>query len=114
MRTAALQVGAYGAITLLGGLDGYLSKGSVPSLVAGTLLGVLLLAGARGLHRNEDWGWWLSALGVVLLVGRFAPAFTKTGQVYPHGLMAALGVWVLGVLLVDAVQDPPSLPLGST
>jgi len=108
MFRTSMQVGAYGVITLLGGLDGYLSKGSVPSLAAGTALGVLLLAGARGLHRDRPWGWWLCTLCALALVGRFAPAFTTGGRLYPHGMMAALGVWVLGVLLVHAVNHPPA------
>lgn len=114
MRNAALQVGGYGIITMLGGMHGYLSRGSVPSLAAGTLLGILLLAGARGIQRETPWGWWLSALGVLLLVGRFAPAFTKSGQIYPHGMMAALGVWVMGALLIDALRDPPALFQGDS
>lgn len=114
MRHAALQVGGYGIITLLGGIHGYLSKGSVPSLAAGTLLGILLLAGARGMRRKAPWGWWISALAVVLLVGRFAPAFTRSGQIYPHGMMAALGIWVIGVLLIDALREPPAFPSGKS
>lgn len=110
MKKPHYHVAVYGIVTLGGGVHGFVSKGSLPSLIAGSVLGLLLLAGARGMVRNEWWGWWLSLLSVLALLGRFVPAFTTSGSAYPHGLMATLGIWVLGVLVTEALVHPPGLP----
>ncbi len=105
MKQTAHQVLAYGAITLVGGIDGYLSEGSVPSIVAGIACGGALFAGAYGLYGERTWGWWMSLFVSIVLVGRFAPEFQSTGTVYPHGLMAALGIWTIGALIVYYINQ---------
>jgi uncharacterized membrane protein (UPF0136 family) len=105
MKQTAFQVAAYGAITIAGGVDGFLSKGSVPSIVAGLACGGALFAGAYGLYDDETWGWWTSLVVSVLLIGRFAPKFKSSGIIYPHGIMAALGIWIIGALIVAYINQ---------
>lgn len=105
MKNVAHQVLAYGAVSAIGGIDGYLSAGSTPSLVAGLACGGALCAGAYGLYGNAKWGWWTSLAVSVLLVLRFAPSFQHSGEIYPAGLMAGLGIWVIGALIVGYIQQ---------
>ncbi len=71
---------------------GYVSKGSLPSIIAGSISGLALLAAAFLLPNNVVAGLVLAALVSVLLAGRFVPAFIKTGAIMPAGMMSVLSV----------------------
>ncbi len=71
---------------------GYVSKGSLPSIIAGSISGLALLAAAFLLPNNVVAGLMLAALVSVLLAGRFVPAFIKTGAIMPAGMMSVLSV----------------------
>ncbi len=87
----------FGLLTIVGGAIGYASKGSVPSVIAGSISGIALLAAAFLLPNNVAAGLVLAGLVSVLLAGRFVPAFLKTGAVMPAGMMSVLSV--IGVIL---------------
>jgi uncharacterized membrane protein (UPF0136 family) len=87
----------FGLLTIAGGIMGYVSKGSMPSVIAGSLSGVALLAAAFLLPDHVVAGLILAALVSVLLAGRFLPAFIKTGAMMPAGMMAILSV--IGVVM---------------
>lgn len=76
---------------------GYVSKGSLPSIIAGSISGLALLAAAFLLPNNVVAGLVLAALVSVLLAGRFVPAFIKTGAIMPAGMMSVLSV--IGVIM---------------
>ncbi len=82
----------FGLLTILGGIMGYVSKGSLPSIIAGSISGLALLAAAFFLPNNVVAGLVLAALVSVLLAGRFVPAFIKTGAIMPAGMMSVLSV----------------------
>ncbi len=82
----------FGLLTILGGIMGYVSKGSLPSIIAGSISGLALLAAAFLLPNNVVAGLVLAALVSVLLAGRFVPAFIKTGAIMPAGMMSVLSV----------------------
>lgn len=87
----------FGLLTIVGGVIGYVSKGSVPSVIAGSISGIALLAAAFLLPNNVAAGLVLAGLVSMLLAGRFVPAFLKTGAVMPAGMMSVLSV--IGVIL---------------
>lgn len=87
----------FGLLTILGGIMGYVSKGSLPSIIAGSISGLALLAAAFLLPNNVVAGLVLAALVSVLLAGRFVPAFIKTGAIMPAGMMSVLSV--IGVIM---------------
>ncbi|CAE7319667.1 FAX6 [Symbiodinium sp. CCMP2592] len=75
---------AIGAIVAAGGVAGYASKRSVPSLVAGGASGLALIAcGQTGRFRAAAA---ISAVLMMIMGGRFA----KTGKPMPAGLVALL------------------------
>jgi uncharacterized membrane protein (UPF0136 family) len=82
----------FGLLTIAGGVMGYVSKGSVPSIVAGVISGLLLLLAAFLLPGNAAAGLGIALVVSLLLAGRFVPAFLKTGSAMPAGLMSFLSL----------------------
>ena len=90
----------FGLLTIAGGVMGYVSKGSMPSIIAGSISGVLLLVAAFVLPTHAALGLAMAAIVSVLLAGRFVPAFIKTGSLMPAGMMSVLSV--IGIILALA------------
>ncbi|MHC4470799.1 MAG: TMEM14 family protein [Planctomycetota bacterium] len=92
LNLAAAVALVYGLTSLFGGLQGYIAKKSVPSLVAGGIAGILLVLAAVLVLKGRGWGLWATLVVSIALVGRFLPAYLKdTGNVWPALLMALLG-----------------------
>lgn len=87
----------FGLLTIVGGIIGYTAKGSMASIIAGSVSGILLLAGAFLLPNNATAGLALAGIVSILLAGRFIPAFIKTGDLMPAGMMSVLSV--IGVIM---------------
>ena len=90
----------FGLLTIAGGIMGYVSKGSMPSIIAGSVSGILLLAAALVLPTHATLGLAGAAIISVLLAGRFIPTFIKTGSLMPAGMMSVLSV--IGIILALA------------
>ena len=86
----------FGVLTIVGGLIGYVSKGSVPSIVAGSISGLLLLLGALLLPNHAVAGLAIDLIVSLLLAAQFVPKFIQTGQAMPAGMMSILSV--IGIL----------------
>jgi uncharacterized membrane protein (UPF0136 family) len=88
---AAIATLGLGVLALSGGIQGYVRKGSKPSLIAGGISGVLLIASAVG----DSLQLWYAALGAilvtVLLIGRFAGTLVKERRVSGGVFVTALG-----------------------
>jgi uncharacterized membrane protein (UPF0136 family) len=90
----------FGLLTIVGGVMGYATKSSLPSIIAGSICGILLLLAAYLLPGNLTVGLVLAAVVSLALAGRFVPAFIKTGSLMPAGLMSVLSVIGLIVAIV--------------
>ena len=86
----------FGAITLAAAVQGYLA-GSPISLIAGGILGLLILAGAFLFPSNLTLALILVLVGSVGIAGRFVPGFFKTQTLWPSGVLALLSV--VGIVL---------------
>lgn len=87
----------FGVLTIAGGVLGFVKAKSKPSLVAGSIAGVLLLI-AAWLMQTQGRSGVLLGLGIsVLLAARFGRAYAKTKKSMPAGLMALLGI--IGIVL---------------
>ena len=84
----------YSLLIAGGGMAGYVTAGSVMSLVMGLVFGTLAAFGARRLIVSND-SYLLGLLVSLAMAGRFGQAFYKTGQVWP-----ALVVTIASVLMV--------------
>jgi len=90
----------FGALTILGGVIGYVKAGSVPSIIAGAITGVLLLVAGALLPEHRAAGLAAAFIVSLLLAAQFVPKFIRTGKVMPAGLMSILSVIGIVVAVV--------------
>jgi len=90
----------FGALTILGGVIGYVKAGSVPSIIAGAITGVLLLVAGALLPEHRAAGLATAFIVSFLLAAQFMPKFIRTGKVMPAGLMSILSVIGIVVAVV--------------
>ena len=86
----------FGVLTIAGGIVGYVKAGSVASIIAGSITGVLLLVAAFLLTDHRGVGLATALVISLLLVVQFVPKFLQTGRVMPAGMMSILSV--IGVI----------------
>ena len=96
--TAAVKIYfiVFGILTIAGGIIGYVSKGSVPSIIAGFISGILLLAAGFLLPQHQTAGLGLALVVSILLAAQFVPKFFATWKMMPAGMMSILSV--LGIV----------------
>src|SRR6267143_1988517 len=90
----------FGALTIIGGIIGYVKAGSVPSIIAGAITGVLLLIAGALLPEHRAAGLATAFFVSLLLAVQFVPKFIRTGKVMPAGLMSILSVIGIVVAIV--------------
>jgi len=90
----------FGILTIAGGIVGYVKAGSVVSIIAGSISGILLLVAAWLMPDHQAAGLSVALVVSVLLAGHFVPQFFSTHKVMPAGLMSVLSV--LGVVVAIA------------
>src|SRR5207302_3471899 len=90
----------FGALTIVGGIIGYVKAGSVPSIVAGAITGVLLLIAASLLPAHRSAGLATAFVVSLLLAAQFVPKLIRTGKVMPAGMMSILSV--IGIVVAIA------------
>ena len=90
----------FGILTVAGGIVGYVKAGSVISVIAGSISGVLLLVAAFLLPAQQTAGLIIALVVSLLLAGQFVPKFLQTSKVMPAGLMSVLSV--LGIIVAIA------------
>ncbi len=83
-------------LTIAGGVVGYVKAGSVASIIAGSIAGVLLLVAAFLLPEHRAIGLATAFIISLLLAAQFVPKFIQTGRVMPAGMMSILSV--IGVI----------------
>jgi uncharacterized membrane protein (UPF0136 family) len=92
MEAAKIYFIVFGALTIVGGIVGYLKAGSVASIIAGSITGVLLLVAAFLLPEHRAIGLATALIVSILLAAQFVPKFLRTGRVMPAGMMSILSV----------------------
>jgi uncharacterized membrane protein (UPF0136 family) len=90
----------FGILTIAGGIVGYVKAGSVVSIIAGSISGILLLVAAWLMPDRQAAGLIVALIVSVLLAGQFVPRFFSTHKVMPAGLMSVLSV--LGIVVAIA------------
>jgi uncharacterized membrane protein (UPF0136 family) len=92
MEAAKIYFIVFGLLTIAGGIMGYVKAGSVASIIAGAITGVLLVVAAFLLPEHRVAGLATALVISVLLAAQFAPKFLRTGKVMPAGMMSVLSV----------------------
>jgi len=90
----------FGLLTIAGGIVGYVKAGSVASIIAGAITGVLLLVAAFLLPEHRVAGLATALVVSLLLAAQFVPKFFRTGKVMPAVLMSVLSViWIIAAIV---------------
>jgi len=92
MEAAKIYFIVFGLLTIAGGIVGYVKAGSVASIIAGSITGVLLLVAAFLLPEHRTAGLATALIISLLLAAQFVPKFLRTGKVMPAGMMSVLSV----------------------
>jgi uncharacterized membrane protein (UPF0136 family) len=97
MGAAKIYFIVFGILTIAGGVVGYVKAGSVASIVAGGITGVLLLVAALLLPEYRIVGLATACIVSLLLAAQFVPKFLRTGRAMPAGMMSILSV--IGIIV---------------
>ncbi len=97
---AIIMTFLYAALSIVGGLIGYIQARSKPSLISGGIAGSLLLLAAIGMVQGRSWSSGLAIAVTSLLVIVFLVRLYKTRKWMPAGLMVVAGIGTLLALLV--------------
>ena len=92
MEAAKIYFIIFGLLTIAGGIMGYVKAGSVASIIAGAITGVLLLIAAFLLPEHRVAGLAIALIVSILLAAQFLPKLLRTGKVMPAGVMSVLSV----------------------
>jgi uncharacterized membrane protein (UPF0136 family) len=104
MEAAKIYFIAFGVLTITGGIVGYVKAGSMASIIAGSITGILLLVAAFLLPQHRAIGLATAFIISLLLAAQFVPKFIRTGRVMPAGMMAILSVIGLVAAIVAWVK----------
>jgi uncharacterized membrane protein (UPF0136 family) len=87
----------FGILTIAGGIIGYVKAGSMPSIIAGSITGILLVIAAWLLPEHRAAGLATALIVSLMLAAQFVPKFIRTGKVMPAGMMSILSV--IGIVI---------------
>ena len=104
MEAAKLYFIVFGVLTVVGGVVGYVKAGSVASIIAGSITGIVLLVAAFLLPEHRAIGLATAFIISLLLAAQFAPKFIRTGRVMPAGTMSILSVIGIIVAIVTWIK----------
>lgn len=97
MSAAKIYFIIFGILTIAGGVIGYVKAGSMPSIIAGTITGILLLLAAFLLPDYKMAGLLVALITSLVLAAQFVPKFIRTGKPMPAGMMSILSV--IGIIM---------------
>lgn len=86
---------AYGLLTMVGGVLGYVNAGSQVSLIAGLGSGAVVLLATYIRHRFAGLSAVILAITSALLLAKFGTDFLTVGKVMPAGVMSILSAVAL-------------------
>lgn len=104
--TKAINVAivVYAAICIGLGVEAYVAKQSLPSLMGGGGIGVLELVSLFVWSKNPRAGRIMSLLVALGGMGRFIKPFFTEGKIYPAGVMVIASLILVGLLLAGHMQ----------
>ena len=104
MEAAKIYFIVFGVLTIVGGIVGYVKAGSVASIIAGSVAGILLLLAGFALPAHHAFGLGTALIVSLLLIGYFVPKYLRTHMIMPAGIMSLLSVVGIIVAIVAWVK----------
>jgi len=95
MTAPGIVILLFGLLVLGGAIIGYTNAASIASLIAGSAVGLGLLASGLGVLRRKELGFVFAPLLTLLLTAFFAYRLVLSGDFIPFGLMGVLGLVAL-------------------
>ena len=95
MGWVKVVIALYALLNIGGGIEGYISKGSVPSVISGTIAGVLLIGALAFSMTSPKNGYIICAVIALADLGFFGPKLMKGFVLWPAGIMALASVIVI-------------------
>src|SRR5438552_16299622 len=92
MDATKLYFLVFGALTIVGGIIGYVKAGSLPSIIAGAIMGMLLLVAVFLLSEHRAAGVATGFVVSFVLAAQFVPKFIRTGKVVPGRVVSVASV----------------------
>jgi len=92
LELARIYLFVFGVLTIAGGVMGFVKAKSRPSLIAGSISGIALVAAGWLLASNVTTGLALGFVISLALAARFGNAYRQTKKPMPAGLMTVLGI----------------------
>lgn len=107
MRLASVTALIYGLIVLIGGLMGFIMSQSLPSLIAGTLFGIIILFTTYHLFKEKAIAQLFALIECAILGAFFAYRYMKSYALFPAGAMLILSALTFIILLVTYPKKHP-------
>lgn len=95
MNLAIVATFAYGLLSGLGGIWGYIKSKSKVSLISGCLSSILLIIAAGMQWQGYSMGLLISRVVILLLIVVFTTRLIKTSKFMPSGVMLIAGIAAL-------------------
>ena len=104
LQIAQVVLGIYGMLLIVGGVMGMVKAGSLVSVIAGGIAGVIALVGLWISLSDPATGLLIGALLALVLTGMFINRFMATRKLMPAGMVLILSL-VVGILMLVARQQ---------
>ncbi len=95
MKKMSLLYGTYAALLLIGGIIGFLAAGSIPSLIASSLMALLLVFSIYLVEKSKPSGVLLGQAVMLFLFLFFGVRFYNSLKIMPSGVMALVSLTTL-------------------
>ncbi|MBN2365631.1 MAG: hypothetical protein EH225_06530 [Calditrichaeota bacterium] len=106
MNITVYTVFLFGLFSLIGGIIGYTKAGSLVSLLAGGLSGIILIISSIGIFKNYNLAFYVALVVALLLGGRFVMTLIKNFKVMPDLIMVLFSAVTIFFLVMDLIKKP--------
>lgn len=107
LLTARIVFFAFAALLIVGGYVGYAEKGSIISLIAGLVCGLLSLGAGLAAPARLPLACALAIASAVLVLGSQAPRVLKNPKIFPGITLVAASLVTLGVAVATLATRAP-------
>lgn len=100
----------YALLNIGGGIEGYITKHSVPSVISGVIAGVVVIAGAALAQNMPKPGYAICAVIAAADLAFFGMKLSKSFTVWPAAIMAGASIIVIVCVLIGLLGSKPVGP----